>query len=124
VVNAGTDPAGMVVVSDTLPNEVTFIDCAATNGGVCGGTGNARTITFAGLGPNALATITIHVRVNGGLAPQAAFTNTGTMTVSTADTNLANHTANVVSHTPGLQPTGDDDSDGLPNGWESSFGLD
>jgi uncharacterized repeat protein (TIGR01451 family) len=124
VVNAGTDPAGTVVVTDALPNVVTFLNCTATNGGVCGGSATNPTITFPGLGPNALANITIQVRVNNvPLGPNAAFTNTATMTVSTQDTNPANNTANFVSHTPALTPGGDDDGDGLPNWWEVTYGL-
>jgi uncharacterized repeat protein (TIGR01451 family) len=123
VVNAGTDPAGTVVVTDTLPNVVTFQSCTATNGGICAG-GATPTITFNGLGPNALANITIQVRVNNvPLGPNASFTNTATMTVSSMDTNPANNTANFVSHTPALTPDGDDDTDGMPNWWESAYGL-
>ena len=125
VTNSSTDPAANLVVTDTLPAEVTFVSCVATNGGVCGGTGNARTITFPGLAGNGSATITIVAKVNLGVGAGASFTNTATLTSSTADSNLANNTANAVTHTPTLNdPTGDADNDGLNNGWEQQFGLD
>ena len=125
VTNSSTDPAANVVVTDTLPAAVTFVSCVANNGGVCGGTGNARTVTFAGLAGNGQATITIVAKVNL-IGPGASFTNTATLTSTTPDFNTANNTANAVSHTPVVNndPTGDADGDGLNNGWEQQFGLD
>lgn len=125
VVNSSTDPAANVVVTNTLPAEVTFVSCVADNGGVCGGNGNARNVTFAGLAGNGQANITIVAKVNL-IGPGATFTNTATLTSTTPDFNTANNTANAVSHTPVLNndPTGDADGDGLSNGWEQQFGLD
>ncbi len=125
VTNSSTDPAANLVVTDTLPAAVTFVSCVANNGGVCGGTGNARTINFAGLAGNGQATITIVAKVNL-IGPGASFTNTATLTSTTPDFNTANNTANAVTHTPVVNgdPTGDADGDGLDNGWEQQFGLD
>ena len=124
VTNSSTDPAANLTVTNTLPAEVTFVSCVANNGGVCGGTGNARTVTFAGLAGNGSATITIVAKVNL-IGPGAVFTNTATLASTTPDFNLANNTANAVTHTPTLNdPTGDADGDGLDNGWEQQFGLD
>src|SRR6185295_6011084 len=47
VTNNGPDPASSVVVTDNLPATVTFVSCNSTGGGVCGGSGNNRTVTFA-----------------------------------------------------------------------------
>jgi uncharacterized repeat protein (TIGR01451 family) len=125
VTNSSTDPAANLVVTDTLPAEVTYVSCEATNGGVCGGTGNARTVTFPGLAGNGMATITLIAKVNL-IGQGAAFTNTATLTSTTPDFNTANNTANAVSHTPVVNndPTGDADGDGINNGWEQQFGLD
>ena len=38
-----SDPASGVVVTDTLPSGLQFVSCAATQAGICAGTGNART---------------------------------------------------------------------------------
>jgi uncharacterized repeat protein (TIGR01451 family) len=124
VTNISADAATNVVVTDTLPAEVTFISCNAT-GGMCGGTENARIVTFGPIAGNGTASATIVARVNLGLGSNVAFTNTATVTSTTADSNQANNTANTVSHTPTLNdPTGDPDGDGLQNGWEQQFGLD
>ena len=43
--NKGPNPALHVTVSDTLPTGTTFVSCSST-GGVCGGSGNRRTVTL------------------------------------------------------------------------------
>ena len=53
----------------------------------------------------------------------ATLVNTATVTSSTFDAVLANNTATATSHTPGVNPS-DTDNDGLPNDWETRFGLD
>ena len=47
VTNNGPDPATSVTVTDNLPAETTFVSCSSTGAGVCGGSGNNRTVTFA-----------------------------------------------------------------------------
>src|SRR6185503_12734045 len=41
--------AAAVTLTDDLPAGTTFVSCNATGGGVCGGSGNSRTVTFASL---------------------------------------------------------------------------
>ncbi len=65
--NNGPDAASNVVVTDNLPAEVAFVSCSTLGGGVCGGSGNNRTITFASLpvGPaGAFALISLVAQVN------------------------------------------------------------
>ena len=38
-----------MTLTDPLPAGVTFATCVATAGGVCGGSGNNRTVTFASI---------------------------------------------------------------------------
>jgi uncharacterized repeat protein (TIGR01451 family) len=64
VTNYGLGPAGGFSVADELPDETTLVSCAATSGGICGGSGNSPTIAFADLAPDASATITIVATVN------------------------------------------------------------
>jgi uncharacterized repeat protein (TIGR01451 family) len=62
--NEGPGIASGVVVTDVLPDETTFVSCAATGGGICGGTGNNRNVTFSAMMPDTAETITIVALVN------------------------------------------------------------
>jgi uncharacterized protein (TIGR03437 family) len=64
VVNPSANAIANVTVTDNLPPQMQFTNCTATDGGVCGGTGNNRTITFASLPANSAATITLGVRLD------------------------------------------------------------
>jgi uncharacterized protein (TIGR03437 family) len=64
VVNSGANPIANLTVTDNLPPQMQFTSCAATDGGVCGGAGNNRTITFASLPANSAATITLGARID------------------------------------------------------------
>jgi uncharacterized repeat protein (TIGR01451 family) len=119
--NIGSEPAAAIAVTDNLPSSVTFVSCSATGGGVCGGSGNNRTITFASLAGGASATVTITATVNVGLG--ATIVNTASVTSLSGDPNLANNSASSTSHTPSPDPN-DTDNDALPNDWETRFGLD
>ena len=57
VINSGPGTALDTVVTDTLPSGAAYFSCTASNGGVCGGSGNNRTITFASLPSGTAATI-------------------------------------------------------------------
>ncbi len=119
--NLSSDPALNVTLTDPLPAGVTFATCAATAGGVCGGSGNNRSVTFASIAGLGSATVTITATVTAGMG--ATLVNTATVTSSTYDAVLANNVATATSHTPGANPN-DTDNDALPNDWETRFGLD
>ena len=119
--NQSTDPALDVVLADPLPSGTTFATCAATLGGVCGGSGNSRTVTFPSIAGLASATVTITASVTAGMG--STLVNTATVTSSTYDPTPANNTATAISHTPGVNPS-DTDNDALPSDWETRFGLD
>jgi uncharacterized repeat protein (TIGR01451 family) len=121
VTNSATDPAISVTVTDPLPAGVTFASCSATGGGTCGGSGNARTVTYPSLGAGASSTITITATVTAGNG--ATLVNTATVTTASFEPNTADNTATATSHTPGVNPN-DTDGDALPNDWETRFGLD
>jgi uncharacterized repeat protein (TIGR01451 family) len=57
--NNGPDAATSVTVTDNLPAAVAFVSCASTGNGMCGGSGNNRTVSFSSLASGASATITI-----------------------------------------------------------------
>jgi uncharacterized repeat protein (TIGR01451 family) len=56
--NNSTSPATNVVVSDVLPAQISAITCVASAGGVCGGSGNNRTVSFGAVAGGNTATVT------------------------------------------------------------------
>src|SRR5205807_2187654 len=74
-----------------LPSSLTFVSCNSTGGGVCGGSGNNRTVTFSSLVVGASATITIVGTVNG--TGGASISNTASVSSATTDPNNANDSA-------------------------------
>ncbi len=123
VVNPGTDPASGVVVTDNLPAGLDFVSCTSDLGGLCGGTGNARTVSFGQLAPGTTATLQIVARMVA-TTPGHQITNTATVTAGVLDPVPANNTATANIGVPTLEPSGDADGDGLSNDFESKYGLD
>jgi uncharacterized repeat protein (TIGR01451 family) len=64
IANEGPGVARGVVATDVLPDETTFVSCDATGGGICGGLGNNRTVTFNAIMPDAFETVTLVAVVN------------------------------------------------------------
>jgi len=93
VTNNGPNAASSVTVTDTLPAELTFVSCNSTGGGVCGGTGNNRTVTFASLAAGVSATITIEATIGAATLHGATLSNTASATSATFDPNSANNSA-------------------------------
>jgi uncharacterized repeat protein (TIGR01451 family) len=102
VTNNGPDPATSVVVTDNLPAETTFVSCSSTGGGVCGGSGNNRTVTFPLLPSGQSQTITFVANVNCAVADGTVISNTATVSSSTPDPNTNNDssTANTTASNP------------------------
>ncbi len=95
VTNNGAADAQSVVVTDNLPGSVSFVSCAANNGGVCGGSGNDRTITFSALASGSSPTITLIATANG--AAGSTIRNTATVSSSTPDANASNNSASATT---------------------------
>ncbi len=93
--NNGAATAQSVVVSDSLPAEFSFVSCDATNGGVCGGSGNDRTVSFPTLQSGESSTITIVATANGPAG--TTISNTATVTSTTPDPNSVNNSATVTT---------------------------
>jgi uncharacterized repeat protein (TIGR01451 family) len=93
VTNRGTGNAASVVVTDNLPASVTFVSCASTGNGVCGGSANNRTVTFSSLPAGASETITLVARVNCPASNGAMIANSVMVTSSTHDPNTSNNSA-------------------------------
>jgi uncharacterized repeat protein (TIGR01451 family) len=93
VTNNGPATATSVTVTDNLPAETTFASCFSTGGGVCNGSGNNRTVTFASLAAGESETITFVATVNCSVADGTTITNTATVSSSTNDPNTNNNSA-------------------------------
>src|SRR6185437_6131979 len=93
VTNNGPDAATSVSVTDNLPSETTFVSCSSTGGGVCGGSGNNRTVTFASLASGQSETITFVTSVDCSLADGTLINNTATVRSITPDPDTTNNSA-------------------------------
>ena len=94
VTNGRVSGASNVVVTSNLPATLEFVSCAATAGGTCGGSGNARSITFPSLVGNGSAVITLVARVICQTADAVTITNIASLTAA-ADAEMSNNTASV-----------------------------
>jgi uncharacterized repeat protein (TIGR01451 family) len=105
VTNNGPDPATSVTVTDNLPPETTFVSCSSTGSGVCGGSGNNRTVTFALLPSGASETITFVANVNCSVADGTVISNTATVSSSTPDPDPLNNSATATATASNPPPT-------------------
>jgi uncharacterized protein (TIGR03437 family) len=103
VANNGAADAQSVVVTDDLPASLTFVSCLSTGGGVCGGTGNNRTVTFSSLASGDSATITLVATANS--AGGTTISNTATVASTTPDPNTGNNSAAVTTTVQAVAPT-------------------
>ena len=93
--NNGPNPASSLLVTNSLPAATNFVSCAATNGGICNGSGNNRTVSFPTLGAGESATITLIVSVNCALVSEGIIRNTVSVSAATTDPNQSNNSATV-----------------------------
>jgi uncharacterized repeat protein (TIGR01451 family) len=93
VTNNGPGAATNVTVTDNLPVSTTFVSSSSTGGGVSGGAGNSRTVTFASLAAGASETITLLATVNCDVADGTLISDTATVSSDTTDPNMANNSA-------------------------------
>jgi uncharacterized repeat protein (TIGR01451 family) len=91
VTNNGPAMTTSITVTDNLPTSTTFLSCSATSGGICSGSGNNRTVTFASLAAGSSATITIEAIVNCSVTDGAEIVNTATVSSSLPDSDMSNN---------------------------------
>ena len=77
--NEGSDAAIDVTLLDELPPETTFVSCAATGSGKCGGSGLERRVTFDAVRPDATETVTLVAAVMCPLADGEELSNTASI---------------------------------------------
>ena len=92
VINDRPSQARNVVVTDVLPATLTFVSCSATGGGVCGGSGNSRTVTFPALSGGSTATITLVATVICQTANAVTIANSASA-VAALDADTSNNAA-------------------------------
>ncbi len=95
VANLRSGAAANVVVSDNLPPAILFVSCSASGGGVCGGSGNNRTVSFAGIPGGSTATITLIGTVDCPVPNGTSISNTATVRSTPADADLTNNSVSV-----------------------------
>lgn len=95
--NNGPSIANSVTLTDALPFGAIFNNCSADNGGVCGGAGQNRTVSFASLAVGATATVIFDTTANCSLSDGSIINNTATISASTADPNPANNSASATT---------------------------
>jgi uncharacterized protein (TIGR03437 family) len=89
--NNGVAAAAGVVVTDNLPSNVSFVSCDTSGAGVCGGSGNNRTITFASVASGSTANVTLVVTANGPVG--TGVSNSASIISATPDANPSNNAA-------------------------------
>ncbi len=91
ITNRGPQQADSITVSNVLPFAATFVSCNASGGGVCGGEGRNRVVTFASLAAGTSAQITLVATVNSPFGE--LLVNSATVSALTADWNPTNNSA-------------------------------
>jgi uncharacterized repeat protein (TIGR01451 family) len=95
VKNNGPGGAPSVNLTDTLPANTAFVSCDATEGGVCGGSGNNRTVTFTSLAAGTSATVNLVAAINCSVTDGTPFSNTANVTSPITDSNLSNNSTTI-----------------------------
>jgi uncharacterized repeat protein (TIGR01451 family) len=85
VTNEGGAASSAFAVVDELPSETVFVSCESTGGGVCGGSGNVRSISFNSLLPEATAVITLVAAVSCPVLDATEISNTAEIHPLTPD---------------------------------------
>jgi uncharacterized repeat protein (TIGR01451 family) len=99
--NIGPSSTQSVVLTDDLPAGLNFVSCSSSLGGICGGSGNTRTISFSSLGPGASAIVNITAASECSLASGSLIDNR--LTVSTFDAGpVAANVVTTVTNQPPL----------------------
>lgn len=104
VTNHGPETATSVTVADIVPASINVLSCTST-GGVCSGSGNDRTITFASLPVGTSEIITISGVLDCSVADGTAISNMAVVSSSTTDPILGNNSAVAVITASNPPPT-------------------
>ncbi|HKN84366.1 MAG TPA: DUF4114 domain-containing protein [Pyrinomonadaceae bacterium] len=95
VQNNRPEAATSVVVTDVLPPQTTFVSCSAP-GGVCGGSGNARTVSYSVVPGGTAVTIQLVAAVLCPVANGTSIANTATVSSVSPDSDFSNNIASAI----------------------------
>jgi uncharacterized repeat protein (TIGR01451 family) len=95
LLNNGPDSASSITVADNLPASLTFVSCASTGNGICGGSGNNRIVSFNTLASGASATITIVASLDCSVSNGQSIGNTASVTSIVRDPVSGNNSSSV-----------------------------
>jgi uncharacterized repeat protein (TIGR01451 family) len=121
VANLGPEAATAVVVTDAVPATLTIVSCTASGGIPCIVSGNTRTVTFPALAINGSATVTIATTVQDSAG--STVVNTAAVAGNVHDGVVGNNASSVTVAVTRAPTPEDTDGDGLPDAWETDFGL-
>ncbi len=93
-------------VDDTLPPQLTFVSCNAPLG-VCGGSGNARSATYANVAAGATRTLTLVATAKCNVADATVIVNSATVTSAKIDGDSSNDSASASTTVDNPAPTVD-----------------
>jgi uncharacterized repeat protein (TIGR01451 family) len=96
VKNSHSTAAANVVVTDNLPASLAFVSCSSSLGGVCGGSGNNRTVSFSTFAGGATATIQIVATLNCTLGNGTSITNSASVAAATPDSDPSDNSSSSV----------------------------
>lgn len=91
--NLHPDQARQVLVEDVLPAGLSFVSCLATSGGVCGGSGADRTISFASLPGGGTVSASLTAQLSCALPDGATITDHAVVSALQGDSNASNNDA-------------------------------
>jgi uncharacterized repeat protein (TIGR01451 family) len=123
VANNRPGAAANVIVTDTLSADVTFVSCASTLNGVCGGVGNSRTVQFASLAGGASATITIVGTINCPVVDDTVVHNFVSVTFDGTDPDPGNNSASVTVTAENPPPAISGESVNMPSLWPANHKM-
>ncbi len=103
--NAGPSTATNVQVADNLPAATTFVSCSSTGIGVCGGSGNSRTATFASLPSGATETVTLVASVLCEVADGTTITDTASVSSPEEELDSTNNSSSATTTASNPPPT-------------------
>ena len=95
LVNNGPDSAISITVTDNLPASLAFVSCSSTGGGVCGGSGNNRIVSFSSLESGGSAVITIVANLDCAVSNGQSIANTASVTSVLPDPVSGNNSSSV-----------------------------
>jgi uncharacterized repeat protein (TIGR01451 family) len=93
VTNRNPEMAHDVVVHDSLPATTAFVSCTVTDGGICGGNGRNRVVTFPKLAGGASATITLVANVDCAVTDGTVISNSASVSFPQPDPDPSNDSA-------------------------------